>query len=298
MLVEKLDDIAIKTNLSEPCSCLLPGQLYTTCNVMGAKQSQDSTTSDLPPMAATTRREEGPVLFPSLFSPLVSNPPPSSSQGAAYPPGESANQGGRDLEVPPALPIRPFFAGQVPDEGESLTTGFSERGWDRHGHHHEATPPHGSHEDRPQHRHRSHHHHQNGSGHGRRAHRYLVEDRSNSEPVGMELDFSLAALNQRLRALQLRRETEESGSGSSSGGSRHRSHRSHSRNQYLSPGSFFFVRPVERSELACHGVGLGWWLVSPPLCGGSESKGQPVGMHRIPDDLEGVWTPEMKRGKV
>lgn len=78
----------------------------------------------------------------------------------------------------------------------------------------------------------------------------------------MEFDFSLAALNERLRALQLRRENEGLGSGSSSGGGgggrshdRSRSHgsRAHSRSQFNAAlpttGSLFFMRPAERKSL-------------------------------------------------
>ena len=101
-----------------------------------------------------------------------------------------------------------------------------------------------------------------------------MADGSNSEPVGMEFDFSLASLNQRLRALQLRRENEEGGSGSSSGGgsgSRHRGHshsgRSRSRNHYgsaLPAGSLFFMRP-ERSKLVVLVCWLELAIVPSPL---------------------------------
>ena len=225
---------------------------------MGAKQSQDSTTSGLPPpVSATSTGEERSVLIPSVFSPLVSGPSPEEA------PSASTHRRDQDLEVPPAIPIRPFFSEQVPEEDDSLTAGLSGSQHQDRPRRHEERAQNGHHQDR--HRHHHHHHHRrhqnhhSGNSHGRRAHRYLVGDGS-SEPIGMEFDFSLASLNQRLRALQLRRENEESGSGSSSGGgassSRHRSRshssRSHSRNQYsssLPASSFFFMRPAERSKL-------------------------------------------------
>lgn len=231
---------------------------------MGAKQSQDSTTSELPPpVSATTPGEQRSVLLPSVFSPLplVSSPDPEEP---SFSPSESTNHRDLDLEVPPAIPIRPFFSDQATEEDDSLTAGLSGLGHSQHQdrpRRHEERAQNGHHQDRHRHHHHHHHHHRrhhNGS-HGRRAHRYLVGDGSSSEPIGMEFDFSLASLNQRLRALQLRRENEEGGSGSSSGGgangSRHRSRshssRSHSRNQYSSSfpaSSFFLVRPAERSE--------------------------------------------------
>lgn len=223
---------------------------------MGAKQSQDSTTSDLPPVPATTAREERSVLLPYL-------------QEAVYPPNEeSTNQRARDLE----MPIQPFFADQAP-EGNSFA-GFSDssgldhrdrprhnqdrQNQDRHHHHH-------NHRSRQHHRDRTHSERGGGHGHSRRAHRYLMGD-VDSEPVGMEFDFSLAALNQRLRALQLRQESEENGSGSSGGSSsRHhnRSHssRSHPRNPFSSSlpgGSLFFMRPPERSKWGGTGLPLSW----------------------------------------
>lgn len=219
---------------------------------MGGRQSQESTTTPVP---ASSSREQQPVIVPSLFSPLVSNP---SSQEAAYPPSESGNQRPRGEEVPPPLPVRPFFVGRS-FEGNLLAAGPSEhrdRDQDRTVPHQDLTQQDGHHHHHR--RHRNHHHHNHDrsrSGHGRRAHRYLVADQD-SDPIGMDFDFSLAALNQGLRALQLRRETEDSGTSSGSD-SRHRSRshssRSHSRNQFsssLPAGPLFFVRPVERSKWA------------------------------------------------
>lgn len=100
-----------------------------------------------------------------------------------------------------------------------------------------------------------HHHHHEGStherhGHGgeRRRRRYNPEDVDpSSDPLGLELGISWAALNERLRALQ-GQETEEgdrqSASASSSGSGRHgsRPHRSRT------TGPLFFFRASERSE--------------------------------------------------
>lgn len=253
---------------------------------MGAKQSQDSpTTSELPQPVAissrgpvadtsslTTREEEANSGFlPSLFSSFLSNSSASSSQEPGYAHGDGHDPRRHEEEVP-TLPVHPFFHGHVynsevaSEHPRHYSSGHQDRPRQQR-HHQDGSSHRRLHQDRSQHRQhrrdreRGHAHERQGLE--RRAHRYVYRnmDSSDQDPLGSELDFSLASLNERLRALQLRQESEANGGSSSITGGvsgsndRHpvRSHatgsRSGSRQMSASAGSLFFMRPSVRSEL-------------------------------------------------
>ena len=244
---------------------------------MGAKQSQEaSTVSQLPaPVMSTITEddEDEAVLVPSFFPFHTSSTTPATS--TSTPP--SRENGHRsitqDEPEPPPLPVRPFFPNTaVLADDEDLTLGShrhrssSAHQLDRPHRHRSHDTGSSSHNGERQHR-RHHHHHQRGERgerrshhhHDRRARRYVYGE-GDSSAGPLELDFSLMTLNQRLRDLQLRRESEENGNGIESGspsssstrrhgsGSRSASHshsHSHSRNHISSSmpvGSLFFMR--------------------------------------------------------
>ena len=240
---------------------------------MGAKQSQDSTPSDSPPLAVRAARDERSSHIPPLFSSLVSNSvTSSSSQEVLYPHTETARQRSSEEQIPPPLPpVRQFFPADdelLPRQQRHHSMGSQDRPRHHHHHHHRHHHQDGAHsqddattrQDRPhshrrQHRERGDRQHHDRSHHGsssRRARRYVYGEDPSTEPVGMEFDFSLASLNQRLRELQVTRESEGSRSGGSASGSVGRRHgSSRSRSQYASssvPAGLFFMRQ-ERSEL-------------------------------------------------
>lgn len=211
------------------------------------------------------------ILVPPIFPSLITSGTSDLNSNSARPSSQRESGAGRHRSL---------------DRSSELVTGGSQeeraRESSHHRHHrHHHRHHHHNHQSNSSssggnydhtHHHRRHHHRERGEhGHERRARRYLANGSegenmtfSNPNSLDLDLNFSLIALNQRLRALQLRRESEENGTvgggesddllggGGSVGRHRSRSHthshsHSHSRNQF-NPSSLFFMAPSRRSK--------------------------------------------------
>ena len=249
---------------------------------MGAKQSQDSTVSELPP------RPPGPhpvgvrgemsedlegdgILVPPIFPSLLSSGPRETNGsggngGQRRSPAMSffGRQGGDRSERPEDFSSRSFPGSGSREESSRESSNHHHRHHHHHHHHRHrhgngsSSSNNGTQEERSHHHRRRHREHSERRGHdgsgSRRARRYLHAGGEGNEGQteslnSLDLNWSLIALNERLRALQLRRESEENGDGGGEGGgSRSGRHHGSSRSHSHSRNQFYFVRPSNRSK--------------------------------------------------
>ena len=249
---------------------------------MGGKQSQESTNSsyssnETPPdqgqMVVGSRQEQQQADGrTSLFQSFISG---SSSQESSHMPFHDHDRRMSVERDSASVSATPIFDRHVHLDGASMSNTRQDRprldqdlGVSHCLHHQDREESsHGMHPDRSHHRRHDRsnerdRHHERRS-HGRRARRYVYSggELDSSDAMGnhMEFDFSWSTLNERLRALQLRRENEESRSNGSTHHRHGRSHgsgsRSRSHRQLSSvPGasSLLFMRGSGRSKLYDH----------------------------------------------